>query len=268
MFKPNSTPPKESPRLPTGQAYKILAVVCSVIVTAAIGYLLVWAGNLDSPGAPASTGQMYTLDQIYTYLTTGYDSDWPTKHTSFTEPAGAPTSGTMHTLDDIKGKITRNPATGQTTSYGTKQKEDGYYESGATLRYSTTTVGSDIIVNDLNTGLMWEQKTSGNKATTYTWENAQIYCEDQIGSSGTYGGYDDWRLPNAKELFSIVVEDAGLTAPYIDHTYFPNTVSAYYWSSTTAPGGTSFALGVYFSSGGVYGYGKTDSYYVRCVRGQ
>jgi len=159
-------------------------------------------------------------------------------------------------------------ATGQTTSYGTKLRDDGYYESGATLRYSTTDVGGEIIVNDLNTGLMWEQKTVANKATTYTWENAQIYCEDQIGTTGTYAGYSDWRLPNIKELVSIVKYDANISAPYIDQTYFPNTQSNNYWSSTTNPDNTGSALSVYFHNGNVYYNYKSNTYCVRCVRGQ
>lgn len=245
--------------------YNLLYGVVSISLTVGIGYLLIRAGTIDSPGAPDSAGRMYTLENIYDYLT-DVDSTVPTKPTgSFANPSSGPGS-TMHTTDDIFSNLTRMPATGQTTSYGTKQRDDGYYESGATLRYSTTDVSGEIIVNDLNTGLMWEQKTSGNKSTTYNWENAQIYCEDQIGTAGTYAGYSDWRLPNAKELMSIVKYDAGISAPYIDQTYFPNTQSSYYWSSTTYPDNTGAAMGVYFYNGHVNNSNKASGYYVRCVR--
>ena len=192
----------------------------------------------------------------------------------FTEPATGPTAGTMHTLDDVFENLQRLPETGQTTSYGTKQKDDGHYKSGATKRYSTYTITSNIVVVDKNTGLEWEQKTSGNKSTTYTWENAQTYCEDQIGSSGTYAGHSDWRLPNVYELLSICLLEreaiSGVKAsldPYINQTVFPNTVSSYYWSSTTYPGDTGRALSVNFNLGTVYYVLKTTNYYVRCVRG-
>ena len=60
-------------------------------------------GSLDSPAPPASSASaMYTIDDIYNYLTTGIT---PNKRTgAFTEPSqGPPTSPTssMHTLDDI-----------------------------------------------------------------------------------------------------------------------------------------------------------------------
>jgi len=247
---------------------KILTVSLSVIVTVSIAYVVVRAGDsIDSPGDPSSAGRMYTLDNIYDYLT-DVDSAVPTKPTgAFADPSAGPAT-TMHDLDDIFATLTRMPATGQTTSYGTKLRDDGYYESGATLRYSTTDVSGEIIVNDLNTGLMWEQKTAGNKATTYTWENAQIYCEDQIGTAGTYAGYSDWRLPNVKELFSIVKLDANISAPYIDQTNFPNTQSSYYWSSSTNPALTDYALIVDFLYGKVSVFSKGDARYVRCVRGQ
>jgi len=247
--------------------YKLLYGVVSISLTVGIGYLIIRAGTIDSPGAPDSAGRMYTLENIYDYVTE-VDSAVPSKPTgAFADPSVGPGS-TMHTTDQIFDNLARIPATGQTTSYGTKLRDDGYYESGATLRYSTTDVGGEIIVNDLNTGLMWEQKTVANKATTYTWENAQIYCEDQIGTTGTYAGYSDWRLPNIKELVSIVKYDANISAPYIDQTYFPNTQSNNYWSSTTNPDNTGSALSVYFHNGNVYYNYKSNTYCVRCVRGQ
>lgn len=89
----------------------------------------------------------------------------------------------------------------------------------------------------------------------------------------TYAGYSDWRLPNVKELFNILVEAAGAVAgvksagaPYINQTVFPNTVSSYYWSSTTTPGSTTSALGVGFNNGSANYSSKTSAYYIRCVR--
>ncbi|MBT7402117.1 MAG: DUF1566 domain-containing protein, partial [Bacteroidetes Order II. Incertae sedis bacterium] len=54
----------------------------------------------------------------------------------------------------------------------------------------------DGTVTDLATGLMWQQADDGN---TRDWEDALEYAE---GSSR--GGFGDWRLPNSKELQSIV----------------------------------------------------------------
>ena len=78
-------------------------------------------------------------------------------------------------------------------------------------------------------------------------------------------GYSDWRLPNVKELSSIV--DYDIYNPAIDTTYFPGTMLPYYWSSTTRVHYTGDAWRVNF----YYGYDnqneKVAAYYVRAVRG-
>ena len=222
------------------QKYKILAVILSVTVTAGIGYLIVWAGNLNPPGAPAGT--MRTLDEIYSHVG--------------------------------KAGLAK---TGQTTSYATSSTcgdggtggcDDGYYEKGQALSY---TDNGDGTMTDNNTGLMWKRcseadtQTSGCTGThsTSTWQGAINQCEGL-----NYAGYTDWRLPNAKELWSITRLEPE-TAPYINQTAFPGTVSGNYWSSTTYPDYTTAALSVRFSHGCLSAYGKTDNYYyVRCVRGQ
>ncbi|MEK7846656.1 MAG: DUF1566 domain-containing protein, partial [Nitrospinota bacterium] len=95
---------------------------------------------------------------------------------------------------------------------------------------------------------------------TRTWESAITYCEGL-----SLGSYTDWRLPNIKELKSIV--DNTKYNPSIDTTYFPNTNSSIYWSSTTVADLTSYAWGVDFYDGYVYYDFKSYNGYVRCVRG-
>ncbi|GAH81845.1 unnamed protein product, partial [marine sediment metagenome] len=170
MFKPNSN------------SYKILVGICSVAVAASIGYLIVWAGTINSPGDPSSTGRMYTLENIYDYLT-DVDSSVPSKPTEWTGPTAGPAS-TMHTLDDIFDNLVRLPATGQETCYkyvdpdwvedtdcASTEGQDGEYKKGATLRYHTY-IDTNVVVVDENTGLEWEQKTAANKDTEYKWYNS------------------------------------------------------------------------------------------------
>lgn len=109
----------------------------------------------------------------------------------------------------------------------------------------------DGTVTDLATGLMWKQDDSGYGMV---WQDALTYCENLI-----YAGYSDWRLPNAKELQSIVdytrMPDAtSLTTPstagavintdYFNITSFENyngdTDWGFFWSSSThkTSGGT------------------------------
>jgi len=54
----------------------------------------------------------------------------------------------------------------------------------------------DGTIIDNATGLMWKQSDNG---AGVLWENALSYAE-----SSQYAGYTDWRLPNAKELQSII----------------------------------------------------------------
>src|SRR3990167_9252666 len=84
-------------------------------------------------------------------------------------------------------------------------------------------------VTDSDTGLIW-QKEDDN--TTRTWESAITYCE------GLSLSYTDWRLPNIKELKSIV--DNTKDSPAINKIYFPNTNSSYYWSSTASASASSY----------------------------
>jgi len=123
-------------------------------------------------------------------------------------------------------------------------------------------------VTDLNSHLTWQQQDDG---TTRTWEEAIAYCENL-----SLAGYDDWRLPNFKELESIT--DDSRYAPAIS-PLFTNTKSDMYWSSTTRADYTPQAWAVDFYDGSVspwpkdnyegdcYGYPvRCLNYYARCVR--
>jgi len=120
------------------------------------------------------------------------------------------------------------------------------------------TISDQNVVLDNNTGLMWQQTIPTN---TYKWAEAVSYCNDL-----SYAGYSDWRLPTPQELLTIV--DNSRYNPAIDTNYFPDTQSYYFWSSSTYVGDTDIAWRVGFGYGDVYGYDKTSSYYVRCVRGE
>lgn len=241
----------------------------------AVGVYFVVAGNIDSSQVPDNVAsRMYTLKNIYDFIT-AVDSAVPAKSTSttFVEPSAGPGS-TMNTTDQIFANLTRFPATGQTTSYATG--DDGDLEMGATKRYGDYIHGDEMpdgtaipdgVTYDYNTGLMWAR--DGNGAGCFsggakTWSAAVTWANDL-----DFAGYTDWRLPNVYELYSICKLESTIVAPFIDTTYFPNTQSFYYWSSTTYPalGGTDYALNVDFSVGSAYGGGKGGVYFVRAVRG-
>jgi hypothetical protein len=92
----------------------------------------------------------------------------------------------------------------------------------------------DSTVTDNATGLMWSQDDSGEGMT---WEEALAYAE-----ASEYAGYDDWRLPNIKELQSIA--DYSGVFPAMDSSVFNLTELTnimnqvdypFYWSSTSNP---------------------------------
>lgn len=110
------------------------------------------------------------------------------------------------------------------------------------------------IVTDTTTGLQWQDNETVNKK----WDEAIDYCE-----ALNLDGYDDWRLPNIKELTSLV--DDNNVNPSIS-SVFEHTISGYYWSSTTYSGGSDVAWGILFDSGAQSTYGKRGGPYVRCAR--
>lgn len=131
---------------------------------------------------------------------------------------------------------------------------------------------SDGIVTDLNTGLMWQQIPSSED---FSWSDAVTYCQ-----SLELGGYDDWRMPTLKELFSISNFNTGW--PYLNTDYFnlasgQITKDEQYWSSNyyvgvTVEGGSNAAFGVNHVTGHIKAYsanasGPVGGKYVRAVRG-
>lgn len=119
-------------------------------------------------------------------------------------------------------------------------------------------------VADKITGLIWRRCSAGQiwsmgecvgSAKWYTHEQALAYARDQIG----------WRLPNVKELSSLV--DRGCINPAIDSTIFPGTVFNLYRTSSSAMGGRT-TWSVDFAIGYVDGYRVRSEHYgpVRLVR--
>ena len=111
-------------------------------------------------------------------------------------------------------------------------------------------------VLDQGTGLEWQKS---DDSTLRDWQNALGYCENLDLDSKT-----DWRLPNVRELKSIV--ENSRYYPVIDPAF--SAKSANYWSATSVAGQpAAHAWSVNFSNGDDNWYPKTTKYNVRCVRG-
>lgn len=120
------------------------------------------------------------------------------------------------------------------------------------------TDNGDGTVTDANTGLMWQQ----GEVESMIWEDAIACCE-----SLSLAGYDDWRLPNIRELESIT--DDVLLNPAINTEYFPNAYAYSYLSSTSYsefPSGSVWGVDFCCCSYVHPDHGKSYDYHVRCVR--
>ena len=113
-------------------------------------------------------------------------------------------------------------------------------------------------MTDSLTGLEWTK--DANAGGYKTLQGALDYVK-----TVNTGGHSDWRLPNERELRSLVDYSKYSPALPQDHP-FTNVESVPYWSSTSYAGSTGSARFVDMYDGNVFNTGKTYSYYVWLVR--
>ena len=130
--------------------------------------------------------------------------------------------------------------------------QDANYLKGKTMSFQKNKNGT---VTDLNSGLMWEEVPTSEG---FDWQGAKDYAENL-----ELGGYDDWRMPTLKELYSI--SDFSEGWPYLDTTYFSLVnnehvdKSEQYWSINqyvghTEEGSYTAAFGVNHATGHIKAY--------------
>ena len=137
----------------------------------------------------------------------------------------------------------RLPDTGETTTYTTTFGEDNDY----TINPPFFLLNGNGTVTDTITGLMWQQTDGGEM----TIENAIIYC-DML----TLGSYNDWRLPNAHESFSILNHQ--YANPAMDATVFTTTLAEYWWTSDRQANDSN-KVWVTNAGGGIGNHPKTET---------
>ena len=139
----------------------------------------------------------------------------------------------------------------------------------ATAPASRFTDNGDGSVTDKATGLQWKRCSEGQTwdgtacagaATTHTWQSAL-----QLAGGVNYAGLNDWRLPNLKELASIV--EQACFDPAVNLAIFPVTPSSTFWSSSPSALSGDTAWIVHFHGGDIWYDGKLTGFNVRLVRG-
>jgi hypothetical protein len=150
------------------------------------------------------------------------------------------------------------PKTGQRVSHAAG--DDGDLQKGAAWTAPRLIDNGDGTVTDNFSGLMWTQDADPAKGGR-EWEQAlagAAACKE--------GGYADWRLPNRRELESLM--DLGRFNPALpaDHP-FNGVQSSYYWTSTTPANNEDHAWIIHFYIGFVSHDDKAGTHHVWYVRG-
>lgn len=183
---------------------------------------------------------------------------------------------TVFGFNFIDGRIKGYPTTYIVPECGTAKHYYVLYVRGNPAYGTNQFINNgDGTITDNSTGLMWMQDDNG---IGVLWANALLYAENL-----TYAGYSDWRLPDTKELQSIVdytrspaSTNSAAIHPIFNCTQITNEggVADYpwYWSNTTFSSGslTNGASAIYFCFGRAMGYlsglGWTDIHGAGCQR--
>jgi hypothetical protein len=221
-------------------------------------YSLIQFSGLDpSSNDPNAAGLIPFIDTGYFDFEYGdtssgervIDSQWATSSvyggTVFSDQRA------MFGVNFADGRIKGYPANGQKTFFVIYVRGNpGYGENDFVDN-------SDGTITDQATGLTWMQADSG---LGMDWESALNYCETL-----DFAGSSDWRLPNAKELQSIVDYDRSpdsTNSAAIDPLFTISTITneigqtdyPYFWTSTTHASLRGGSQGIYLAFGRAMGY--------------
>lgn len=88
---------------------------------------------------------------------------------------------------------------------------------------------TDLMWMRCSLGQTWGGGTCSGGVNTFNWQTAL-----NAATSHSFAGHNDWRLPNVRELASII--EISCFSPAINTSIFPLTPNGWYWSSTPHKG--------------------------------
>lgn len=116
---------------------------------------------------------------------------------------------------------------------------------------------ADNLIADSLTGLIWPQNANLTEFPL-TWPEALHFVNTM--NAGNKFGYNDWRLPNRRELRSLMSYQTRKPALPAGHP-FENIYLGWYWTATTAAINPQYAWYVHMEGARMF-YGRKDQYYL------
>ena len=230
------------------------------------GYKIYYGTSSSSYSQSIDVGNTttYTIEDLtegltYYFATTAYD-------------AGGNESGYSNEVVKtvpLGTTLTNLPKTGQEIGY--LYLDDGYFQAGIKWPTPRFTDNGDGTVTDNLTGLMWLK--DGGCIKKNKWKDSLNAVAEFNNSPGNYNclgyiaNYSDWRLPNVKEIESLINYGVSDSAAWLNSEGFVNLNSTFYWSSTTHQVDPSYAWLVKMSNGKEIPVLKSYRYYVWLARG-
>ena len=198
---------------------------------------MTWENAVNNAGAVTTGGYSdWRLPNPHELMSLfNYETGNPAMNATYFPPA-SPSAEYWWSRDVFGASTTNVWCVNSGGGVGPKPKAETV-SAGGTLRYHARYVrlaqnnmthnytnNLDCTITDTDTSLMWTQMPS----TAMTWEAALAWAEGL-----TLGGYNDWRMPNIKELqtltdYSLATTSGGTATnlkPAINRTMFAKTMS-------------------------------------------
>jgi hypothetical protein len=199
-----------------------------------------------------------------TYWTSTYDSATTTNAWCIDISSGTASVDSRATAyrvwavcDDYGAATAEVARTGQVATLS--DYDDGYYDNGVIWPSTRFEDNGDGTVTDIQTGLMWVKDATS--VGDDDWESVV-----SAAAALSTGDHTDWRLPNVRELESLL--DMSQDSPCLPsaHAFTNVGTGNIYWTSTTYAGATGMAWCIDLTDGAILTAAKTTAHYVLPVR--